>query len=152
MFIGRGAKENEMRAYQKKYNLNQVSFWHAFNRSNQNEYLNACHFGLVSLTDELIGLGVPSKTYNILAASKPVLFIGNSETEIAKTVVEHNCGLVFNYNNKKTLIEFFNNLSKKNLEEYLYLGKNGVHLANTLFSKSNILKKINKLLIDNNNG
>jgi len=152
VFIGRGAKENDMRAYQKTHKLDQVSFWPAFNRTNQNEYLNACHFGVVSLTDELIGLGVPSKTYNILATAKPVLFIGNSETEIAKTVLEHNCGLAFNYNNKKSLIEFFNNLSKKNLEEYLYLGKNGVHLANTLFSKSNILKKINKLLIDNNNG
>jgi glycosyltransferase involved in cell wall biosynthesis len=150
VFIGRGAKEVEMKKFKEKHQMLNVSFWPAFNRFNQNMYLNACHFGIVSLTDELIGLGVPSKTYNIMAAEKPIIFIGNRDTEIAQMLDNQNCGLCFSFNESDKLIGFFNQLKKNYYEDYLYLGKNGVHLANNLFSKHNILNKFNKLLLESN--
>lgn len=148
VFVGRGAKEAEMKKYKEEHNMLNVSFWPAFNRFNQNEYLNACHFGVVSLTDELIGLGVPSKSYNIMATGKPIIFIGNNKTEIAQMLENQKCGLCFAFNEPLKLVSFFNSLSKNQYEEYLYLGKNGVHLANNLFSKENILLKFNKVLIE----
>lgn len=150
VFVGRGAKEAEMKKYKEEHQMLNVSFWPAFNRFNQNEYLNACHFGIVSLTDELIGLGVPSKSYNIMATGKPIIFIGNKETEIAQMLETQKCGLCFTYNESDVLVEFFNSLKKNYYDEYLYLGKNGVHLANNLFSKQNILNKFKKVLIESN--
>ena len=43
----------------------------------------------------MLGLGVPSKAYNILAAGKPILFIGDPRSEIARMVTEADVGWVF---------------------------------------------------------
>jgi hypothetical protein len=46
----------------------------------------------VSLRPELEGLIVPSKIYGVLAAGRPVLFVGDSEGEIGSLLRRHACG------------------------------------------------------------
>jgi colanic acid biosynthesis glycosyl transferase WcaI len=48
---------------------------------------------LVSLLPSIEGLLVPSKVYGILAAGRPVLFVGDPEGEIARLVRQHDCGI-----------------------------------------------------------
>ncbi len=50
---------------------------------------------LVSLKPELEGLIVPSKFYSALAAGRPVLFIGDPKSEMAKRLDEADCGRAF---------------------------------------------------------
>jgi len=50
---------------------------------------------LVSLKPELEGLIVPSKFYSVLAAGRPVLFVGDPKGEIARRIEEAGCGRVF---------------------------------------------------------
>jgi glycosyltransferase involved in cell wall biosynthesis len=40
------------------------------------------------------GLLVPSKLYAMLAAAKPILFVGSETCEIGRTVLEEDCGFV----------------------------------------------------------
>jgi putative colanic acid biosynthesis glycosyltransferase WcaI len=47
---------------------------------------------LVSLRTEMEGLSIPSKIYGILAAGRPVIFIGPSGSEAASIVREAECG------------------------------------------------------------
>jgi len=49
---------------------------------------------LVTLADGLAGLSVPSKTYGILAAGRPVLFVGDSRSAVARFIKESDCGAV----------------------------------------------------------
>ncbi|HKC66053.1 MAG TPA: hypothetical protein VKB86_20585, partial [Pyrinomonadaceae bacterium] len=56
--------------------------------------LAAGHASLVTLIDGLAGLSVPSKTYAILAAGRPILFVGDTKSSIARIVQENACGAV----------------------------------------------------------
>jgi glycosyltransferase involved in cell wall biosynthesis len=61
-------------------------------RSEQAEFLNACDIGLVSLVDDMFGAAMPSKTYNIMAAGKPVLALTDPRSELARVIDEENIG------------------------------------------------------------
>jgi len=54
--------------------------------------LAACDVAMVSLDKDMLGLGVPSKSYFSLAAGKPVLAIMDFDSEISLTVKEHGLG------------------------------------------------------------
>lgn len=69
-----------------------VFFHGPYFRSQQNEVLADCHIALVTLQEGMYGLGVPSKTYNILAAGRPVLFLGPEGSEIDRVVKEEGVG------------------------------------------------------------
>lgn len=49
---------------------------------------------LVSLRREFVGLAVPSKVYGIMAAERPVLFVGPTKCETAELVMRTKCGAV----------------------------------------------------------
>jgi hypothetical protein len=50
---------------------------------------------LVSLKPELEGLIVPSKFYSVLAAGRPVLFVGDPKSEMAMQIDKNGCGRAF---------------------------------------------------------
>lgn len=54
--------------------------------------LAACEIGLVTLNAACLGALVPSKLYGLLAAGRPVLFIGPGAATPARTVAAHQCG------------------------------------------------------------
>lgn len=56
--------------------------------------LAAADVHLVSLRPALEGLIVPSKIYGILAAARPVVFIGDVDGEIGRLVLDTHCGVV----------------------------------------------------------
>jgi glycosyltransferase involved in cell wall biosynthesis len=55
--------------------------------------LAAADIHLVSLLPELEGLIVPSKVYGILAAGRPVLYIGDPDGDVGRMIREHSCGI-----------------------------------------------------------
>lgn len=85
---GTGSMEDTL----KKMNHPRVFFYGPYFRSQQNEVLAACHIALVTLQEGMYGLGVPSKTYNILASGRPVLFFGPQNSEIDLLVRERQIG------------------------------------------------------------
>lgn len=85
---GTGAMVETLKIRNKK----NVFFHGPYSRSQQNEILAACNISLVTLQDGMYGLGVPSKTYNILASGRPILFIGPKNSEIDLLVREKNIG------------------------------------------------------------
>lgn len=62
-------------------------------RSKLAESLSASDVHLVILRPELEGLIVPSKIYGIMAAGRPVIFVGAATGEIAKIIQSYECGL-----------------------------------------------------------
>lgn len=85
---GTGSMEECLKAMKHK----NVFFHGPYFRSQQNEILSACHIAIVTLQDGMYGLGVPSKTYNILASGRPVLFFGPQNSEIDRLVKEECIG------------------------------------------------------------
>ena len=85
---GTGSMEESL----KKMKRPNVFFHGPYFRSQQNDVLAACDIAVVTLQDGMYGLGVPSKTYNILASGRPVLFLGPANSEIDLLVREKGIG------------------------------------------------------------
>lgn len=85
---GTGSMEEHLKAIGHK----NVFFHGPYFRSQQNEVLAACHLAVVTLQDGMYGLGVPSKTYNILASGRPILFFGPKNSEIYRLLKEEGIG------------------------------------------------------------
>jgi glycosyltransferase involved in cell wall biosynthesis len=56
--------------------------------------LNACDVALVSLVKKMWGVSMPSRTYNILAAGKPILALTEKDSELARVVEEDKIGWI----------------------------------------------------------
>ena len=95
--------------------------------------LAACDIALVTLQEGMYGLGVPSKTYNILASGRPILFLGPKDSEIDLLVREKGigyCGWPEQWD-RTVLVE---------------MGKKARVLAETEYSESVILNRFLKAI------
>lgn len=150
IFIGEGALKKEMLQFIDTYQLKNVSMLGSFSRSHQQEFLNAADIGIVSLQAGMAGLGVPSKSYNILAAGKPILFIGNANSEISLMVNEHNVGWSYDVHESAALLDFFNTISADDITQLTERGRNARALAVTNYAQEIILDKYVKLTMGEN--
>lgn len=105
IFIGDGARASEIREFMRKHELVNVRLLPYQPREQLRYSLAAGHVHLVTLVEGLAGLSVPSKTYGILAAGRPVLFVGDTQSDIARLVSEHHCGEVVATGEGKRLAE-----------------------------------------------
>ena len=139
---GEGALKEILKQKVKDSSLEkQIHFYGSYSRNDQNEILNNADIALVTLAEGMYGLGVPSKTYNILAAGKPILFIGDTESEIGRLVKEENIGFVFEAKEQKEILEFLSGINSTCLPELSEMGKNARLLAEEKFSEDIILDK-----------
>lgn len=138
-FVGEGAVKNKMKDFVASNGLSNVFFGDAYSREEQAEVLNKADVAFVSLAPGMFGLGVPSKTYNILAAGKPVLYIGEKNTEIDLLVNEKNIG--YSFQNAEDLVHFFNNFNENSVSDLEIKKINARNVAESEFSESVILNK-----------
>lgn len=121
---GTGSMEETL----KKMNHPRVFFHGPYFRSQQNEVLAACHIAIVTLQEGMYGLGVPSKTYNILASGRPVLYFGPKDSEIDLLVRENGIG-------------YCGWPEKWDMEELKMMGRKARALAEREYSERTILNK-----------
>jgi glycosyltransferase involved in cell wall biosynthesis len=138
--IGDGAIKSKIEAMIEYDKISNILLLGSKPRNEQLQFLNACDIGLVTLKQGMKGLGVPSKTYNIMAAGKPILFIGDMDSEIDCYIKKYNCGWSFEWN-EDGIIAFLNSLTIDNLSTIQNKGKQSVIICNQLFSKNIVLDK-----------
>lgn len=126
---GTGSMEETL----KKMNHPRVVFHGPYFRSQQNEVLAACHIALVTLQEGMYGLGVPSKTYNILASGRPILFFGPKNSEIDLLVREKRIG-------------YCGWPEKWDKDELVEMGERARELAIKEYSEETILNKFIKAI------
>ena len=145
-FIGEGALKSEMILFVEKNNMNNISFLGSYKRDEQNNILNSCDLSVVTLSSGMYGLGVPSKTYNILAAGKPIIFIGDKNSEIGLLINENEIGYCFSPNDKEQFLLFLKNLSSNELDKLTAMGNKARSLAEIKYSEEIILNKYLEIL------
>lgn len=124
-----------------------IQYEGSFNRENQFEILSKCDIALVTLSKGMYGLGVPSKTYNILAAGKPILYIGDPRSEVSLLIKENNIGWSFAPENTNELIEFLNLLSVDMRPLFKEMGTKAKLLSEQIYTEDKILKKYELLYL-----
>jgi len=109
LFIGAGAQLPSIKQQCKEKGLNNVMFKPYQPREKLDQSLSVSDVHLISLKPELEGLIVPSKFYGVLAAGRPVIFIGDNEGELAKVIKRENCGQVAKQDDYQELVDSVNN-------------------------------------------
>jgi len=145
LFIGNGALDSYIKNYIQNNKLSHVKNVGWLPRSSQNKFLSQSTIGVISLKDGMYGLGVPSKLYNLLAAGKPIFYIGDENSEIHLVIKEYKIGWFSKANDqvmiKNTFLKIINT-DENIIRDY---SLNSRKLAENVYSKKHILKKINKL-------
>ena len=93
-FIGDGAKKNVLQGMSRKKGLKNVYFFPYQPVQRLNEVLSAADVAVVCLESVFTGLSVPSKTYGIMATATPIIGFLNPLSEIGRTIIENDCGIV----------------------------------------------------------
>jgi glycosyltransferase involved in cell wall biosynthesis len=92
IFLGAGVKKSWLQKEIASRNLTNITVLDPRPRAEQKIFLNACDVALVSLVRKMWGVSMPSRTYNILAAGKPMLALTEERSELALVISDDNVG------------------------------------------------------------
>ena len=92
IFIGEGSHSHLVSDYISKHRPSNLVYFGSLDMAEKSQGLAACDVAMVSLDKDMLGLGVPSKSYFSLAAGKPILAIMDFDSEISLAVREHGLG------------------------------------------------------------
>jgi len=142
VFRGSGALTTAL----QKVTQGQDRFIHegAYPRADQSKVLGSCDVALVILGPDMYGLGVPSKTYNILAAGKPVLFLGPRDSEIFKLVKEHDIGWAFDWDDADQMVKLIKQWSISDLPAIAERGTNARELVEAHYTEAGQLARFSE--------
>lgn len=93
IFIGGGVKLESAKIQSRERGLDRVLFKPYQPRERLSESLSVPDVHLISLNPALEGLIVPSKFYGVVSVSRPIIFIGDNDGEIALKLKKHQCGI-----------------------------------------------------------
>ncbi len=93
-FVGDGMRRREIEAYREEHGLGNVALLPYQSVDRLPLSLGAGDLHFVSLRDGFEGTVVPSKTYGIMAAARPILYQGGPSGEIARMILDHGIGEV----------------------------------------------------------
>lgn len=94
-FSGGGAARRELINFCQEHGIGNVSFSGYVPLEDLGASLAECHVGLVTQKSSTLGAVVPSKIYGLMAAGRPVLYIGPAEATPALLIDKFNCGWQF---------------------------------------------------------
>lgn len=107
-------------------------------RSAQNEFLNACDVAILSLVPGMLGLAVPSRTYNLMAAGKPIIALVSESSEVARVVREEGIGWVVEPGEVEKTVQAIQ-AARENRGQRLEMGAKARQTAETKYSPDIIL-------------
>lgn len=95
LFVGTGGRRQALTEFCEAHGVHSVEMRPFVARDKLSEGLAAGDIGLVTQQESACGSVVPSKVYGILAAQRPLLFIGPASATPARIIRRHNCGWHF---------------------------------------------------------
>lgn len=123
VFAGHGHKMEQLRRAIKEENLNNAIVYDFLHGQDFQDALNISDCFLVSLTEGLTGLAVPSKTYSYMMAGKPVIAIMGINSDISNDLLENNAGFALEVGEVDKLVSSIKEL-RDNKELRTEMGRN----------------------------
>jgi colanic acid biosynthesis glycosyl transferase WcaI len=94
LLSGWGVGFDQLKALQSEASLPNVTVLGRVPEENLEEFLSAADVWLIPYRQNVAGVSVPSRFYNLLAVGRPVIIISEPDAEAALTVQEHRLGWV----------------------------------------------------------
>jgi len=145
VFLGAGVKRRWLESQVKKLDLRNVTLLDPRPRAEQSLFLNACDIGVVSLVSKMLGVSMPSRTYNILAAGKPILALTEENSELARVVSEDGVGWIVPPGNAAALMTTINEILHRRAE-LPSIGKRARESALAKYSLETAIEKYRKVV------
>jgi colanic acid biosynthesis glycosyl transferase WcaI len=133
LIIGGGAKMNGLRSAVAARALTNFRFLPYQPRETLADSLAAADVHLVSLLPALEGLILPSKLYGILAAGRPLVFVGDANGDIALLVTRERCGRTVGVGDAGSLVAQLRELESDPAELEI-MGERALQLFNAEYS------------------
>ena len=92
LFVGSGGRRDELARFLVANRIDSVDLRPYVPRASLSESLSAGDIGLVTQRDATCGSVVPSKVYGLLAAGRPILFVGPADATPARIIRRFGCG------------------------------------------------------------
>ena len=138
-FIGNGVKKQELIELAKIKNLKNVSFHNSMNRTEIIQQIKRSSVCIVPLIDKkLFSVAIPSKIFEIMACSKPIILGVKGEAE--KIIKKSDSGIIVDPENlnqyKKAILSYYNNKDLANKH-----GRHGVTYVTNYMQKESLLSE-----------
>ena len=150
IFIGDGSELADVERYialiNNKVGYQKAYYYGRLALSDNLVGLNACDVAFVSLTNDMCGLGVPSKAYFSMAADKPILYIGDRQSELAMLLTEYPVGWFCEPDNPDKLALLIDNISSELSLNNIPDVVNSRDIMENHFSEKMSLEKIGKVI------
>lgn len=146
VFVGRGSRHGEVKSRVESCQLTNVLLLPFQNINTLAQSLSAGDLHLVVLRENCTGLAVPSKSYGILAAGRPILYQGNKNGEIARMILEQDVGAVVPCGDveglKQSILKYINQPDLCKIQ-----GRKARTLAKGPYSRTRALEQYAALLV-----
>ncbi len=149
IMAGNGFKRDMIEKLLKNYELNNFFLFGYQEESIFNHLLAATDLGVVTIDDPMAYISIPSKTFNLMAAKKPILCYGKEDSDLGLLVKESNCGLVLRDNDLQKSKEFILSLSLNKIY-YKSLSQNA-YLSSLKYTSQNAKKFVELHLFSSKN-
>ena len=143
VFLGAGVKRKWLESQIENLGLHNVTLLDPRPRAEQRVFLNACDIGVVSLVNKMLGVSMPSRTYNILAAGKPILALTEENSELARVVTEDRVGWIVPPGNAAALTQAILEILARR-EELSSMGERARESALAKYSLETAIEKYRK--------
>jgi glycosyltransferase involved in cell wall biosynthesis len=91
--VGGGAQKKRIEESVEKENIRNVHLFPFVDQADYADLLASADVSLVTLEPGMEGLCVPSKFYSILASGRPTIALVSTNSEVARVVMEADCGV-----------------------------------------------------------
>jgi glycosyltransferase involved in cell wall biosynthesis len=145
LFIGSGAKKDWLQQEVVTRQLTNITILNHRPRTEQMVFLNACDLSIISLLPGMTGAGVPSRTYNIMAAGKPIIALTGVDSEVSLLVQELQIGWVVPPDSVEALVLAMLEASS-DPERLSAMGARAAQVALERFSRATIIDEYQCLL------
>jgi glycosyltransferase involved in cell wall biosynthesis len=92
LFIGDGVRRQQIAEFKARHHLENIVCLPYQDRKDLAFSVSAGDVSLISLRNSLDGYIMPCKLYGIMAAARPIIFVGSTNSDIANIVKAANCG------------------------------------------------------------
>jgi glycosyltransferase involved in cell wall biosynthesis len=147
VFNGDGLQKEKLISITQDNKSTNISFFNHLSDETFNALLKYSKIGVVSVSGHLDDNILPSKIYNYLASSLPLICIASSNSELNNFTIKHNIGLVANNKDIKSLISNILKLYNNN-NFYNIVSSNAISISH-LFTKKNAQLFYKEIVYDN---
>lgn len=145
LFIGGGRKWPALERAVETEQLGNVTVLGPRPRSEQNVFLNACDIAVSAFVPGMKGVGVPSRTYNIMASGKPQVAAVDEDSEQGLIIREERIGWVVPPNDSRAMAQAIRE-AKANPAELVGMSHRARSAAEAKYSRPVVLEQFQTLI------